>query len=178
MNSPRLYQRTNCVRELGFVGALVDNHLENERFYDDEHFWPVFEASQELDVPIYLHPTFASDTMLEHYKGNYDENVATALSGFGWGWNAETGLHILCLYCSGLFDRYPKLKIIIGHMRELLPFQLERIIRASRMWGRERGLREVLEEQYLDHDKWHICFGSSCLFAADYDDRSCPLQCR
>jgi predicted TIM-barrel fold metal-dependent hydrolase len=69
-----------CVRELGFVGALVDNHLENGRFYDDEHFWPVFEASQELDVPIYLHPTFASDTMLEHYKGNYDENIATALS--------------------------------------------------------------------------------------------------
>jgi len=132
-----------CVRELGFVGALVDNHLENGRFYDDEHFWPVFEASQELDVPIYLHPTFASDTMLEHYKGNYAENVATALSAFGWGWHAETGLHILRLYCSGLFDRYPKLKIIIGHMGELLPFQLERIVRASRMWGRERGLREV-----------------------------------
>ncbi|KAE9379311.1 putative 2-amino-3-carboxymuconate-6-semialdehyde decarboxylase, partial [Stipitochalara longipes BDJ] len=134
---------SRCVRELGFVGALVDNHLENGSFYDDENFWPVFETAQKLDVPIYLHSTFASDSMLEHYKGNYDDKVATALSAFGWGWHAETGLHILRLYCSGLFDRYPKLKIIIGHMGELLPFQLERIIRASRMWGRERGLREV-----------------------------------
>jgi len=76
---------SRCVRELGFVGALVDNHLEDGRFYDDEHFWPVFEAAQELDVPIYLHPTFASDSMLEHYKGNYDNKVATSLSAFWLG---------------------------------------------------------------------------------------------
>jgi predicted TIM-barrel fold metal-dependent hydrolase len=81
--------------------------------------------------------------MLGHYKGNYGEKSATALSAFGWGWHAETGLHILCLYCSGLFDRYPKLKIIIGHMGELLPFQIERVILSSRIWGRQRGLGEM-----------------------------------
>jgi predicted TIM-barrel fold metal-dependent hydrolase len=132
-----------CVKKFGFVGALVDNHL-NGQFYDDERFWPVFEKAQELDVVIYIHPSFASDSMMEYYKGNYDDSVAIALSAFGWAWHTETGLHILRLFASGLFDRFPKLKIVIGHMGEMLPFQLERIFPMSERWGkRERGLREV-----------------------------------
>lgn len=105
-----------CVTKLGFLGALVDNHLDGQ-FYDDEKFWPIFEKAEELDVPIYIHPTFASEEMLRHYKGNYDDNIALALSAFGWGWHSETGLHVLRLFASGLFDRYPKLKIVIGHVR-------------------------------------------------------------
>ncbi|KAF7596846.1 hypothetical protein BBP40_012446 [Aspergillus hancockii] len=135
-----------CVTELGFVGALVENHLEGH-FYDDERFWPVFEKAQDLDVPIYIHPTLASDSMMEHYKGNYDDSVALALSAFGWAWHTETGLHILRLFASGLFDRFPKLKIIIGHMGEMLPFQIERIFPISERWGhRERDLRTVWRE--------------------------------
>jgi predicted TIM-barrel fold metal-dependent hydrolase len=131
-----------CVKHHGFVGALVDNHL-NGQFYDDEHFWPVFEKAQALDVPIYIHPSFAADSMMEHFKGNYDDSVALALSAYGWSWHTETGLHILRLYASGLFDRFPKLKIVIGHMGEMLPFQLERCIGISGRWGKERGLRDV-----------------------------------
>ncbi|KAI9034806.1 amidohydrolase family protein [Aspergillus affinis] len=132
-----------CVTEFGFLGALVENHLDGE-FYDDERFWVVFEKAQQLDVPIYIHPTFASDSMLEHYKGNYDDSVALALSAYGWSWHAETGHHILRLFASGLFDRFPKLKIIIGHMGEMLPFQLDRVFAVSERWGqKERGLREV-----------------------------------
>ncbi|RDW89638.1 hypothetical protein BP6252_01670 [Coleophoma cylindrospora] len=131
-----------CVKKLGFVGALVDNHL-NGQFFDDERFWSVFEKAQELNVPIYIHPCFASDPMLEHYKGNYSDPVAISLSAFGWGWHTDTGLHILRLYASGLFDRFPKLKIVIGHMGEMLPFQIERIFAIAERWGRERSLREV-----------------------------------
>tara|TARA_R110002060_G_scaffold19554_1_gene26711 strand:- start:69 stop:1310 length:1242 start_codon:yes stop_codon:yes gene_type:complete len=153
-----------CVTKLGFLGALVDNHIEGQ-FYDDEKFWPIFEKAEELDVPIYIHPTFASDEMLEHYKGNYDDKIALALSAFGWGWHSETGLHILRLFSSGLFDRYPKLKIIIGHvsrndpsrkdsfenladvstqMGEMLPFQLDRCVSVSeRFNATKRSLREV-----------------------------------
>ncbi|KAJ9197916.1 hypothetical protein DTO166G4_2500 [Paecilomyces variotii] len=131
-----------CVRELGFVGALIDNTASGV-FYDDERFWTVFEKAQELDVPIYIHPTFAADGAMEHYRGNYDESIALALSAYGWGWHSETALHILKLYASGLFDRFPKIKIVIGHMGEMLPFQLERVITISQRWGRERGLREV-----------------------------------
>ncbi|KAE8352497.1 hypothetical protein BDV28DRAFT_148956 [Aspergillus coremiiformis] len=132
-----------CVTEFGFVGALVENHLDGQ-FYDDERFWPVFAKAQELNVPIYIHPTFASDSMMEHYKGNYNDSVALALSAFGWAWHTETGHHILRLFASGLFDHFPKLKIVIGHMGEMLPFQLDRIFSISERWGnRERGLREV-----------------------------------
>ena len=132
-----------CVKHHNFVGALVDNHLDGQ-FYDNERFWPVFEKAEELDVPIYIHPSFASEAMMEYYKGNYDDSVATALSAYGWAWHTETGLHVLRLFASGLFDRFPKLKIVIGHMGELLPFQLERVIGISERWGKkDRGLREV-----------------------------------
>jgi predicted TIM-barrel fold metal-dependent hydrolase len=134
---------TRCVQELGFVGALVENHVDGQ-FYDDERFWPVFETAQELDVPVYIHPCFPAENMVDYYKGNYDDSVAVALSAYGWSWHSETGLHILRLFASGLFDRFPRLKIVIGHMGELLPFQIERIIPGSQRWvKRERGLREV-----------------------------------
>ena len=129
-----------CVRDLRFVGALVDNHV-NGHFYDDERFWTVFEKAQELDIPMYIHPSFAVDN--EHYKGNYDDSIALALGAFGWGWHSETALSILKMFASGFFDRFPKAKIIIGHMGEMIPFQLERIITISDRWGRNRGFREV-----------------------------------
>ena len=136
-----------CVQKLGFVGALIDNHLPDGEFYDNERFWPVFAKAEELDVPIYIHPTFASEAMLEHhFKGNYGDSVALALSAFGWAWHAETGLHVLRLFAAGLFDRFPRLKIIIGHMGELLPFQIDRVIAVTERWGgdkRLRGLKEV-----------------------------------
>lgn len=135
-----------CVKELRFVGALVDNHLDGI-FYDDERFWPVFSRAQDLDVPIYIHPTFASDSMEEHYKGNYPDVVALELSAFGWGWHVETGHHILRLFAAGVFDRFPKLKVVIGHMGEMLPFQLDRCASASERWEKkQRGLRQVWRE--------------------------------
>lgn len=131
-----------CVKDLGFVGALVENHLKG-KFYDDQRYWSVFAKAQELDVPIYIHPTLASESMMEHYKGNYDDLVALALSSFAWGWHQETGLHILKLFASGLFDLYPTLKILIGHMGEMLPFQLDRIFQIAERFGRKRSLKEV-----------------------------------
>ncbi|EGX95963.1 2-amino-3-carboxymuconate-6-semialdehyde decarboxylase, putative [Cordyceps militaris CM01] len=135
-----------CVATLGFVGALLENHLDGV-FYDAEAYWPVFARAERLDVPLYIHPTFASDAMADHYQGNYPDSVALALSAFGWGWHAETGHHILRLFAAGLFDRFPKLKIVIGHMGEMLPFQLDRCIAISERWGaKERGLRQVWRE--------------------------------
>lgn len=137
-----------CVTSLGFVGALIENHLNGE-FYDAEKFWPVFAKAEALDVPLYIHPTFASDSMATHYEGNYPDSVALALSAFAWGWHAETGHHILRLFASGLFDKFPKLKIVIGHMGEMMPFQLDRCVAVSERWGgatKQRGLRDVWRE--------------------------------
>ncbi|GJC85582.1 decarboxylase orsB [Colletotrichum liriopes] len=135
-----------CVRELGFVGALVDAHVDGTH-YDDRRFWPVFVAAAELDVPIYLHPTFPSEGQLPTYEGNYDPGAARNLGSSGFGWHQETGLGVLKLFAAGLFDAVPGLKIIIGHFGEMLPFMMERVEKLSIRWGaRERNWRQVWEE--------------------------------
>ncbi|KAG2171609.1 hypothetical protein INT43_008335 [Umbelopsis isabellina] len=116
---------THCVNDLGFVGALITNHA-NGRFYDGEDYYPFWERAQALDVPIYLHPTNAWDDMMPIYRGDYSEQVAGILSTFGWGWHADTGLHFIKLFCSGTFDRFPKLKVVIGHNGEMVPCMLQR----------------------------------------------------
>lgn len=140
-----------CVNELGFVGALIDNNCEG-RFYDDPFFWPVFATAQELDVPIYLHPSYNEQTKPLLYDGNYPEAIAQTLSMYAWGWHSENAMHIIRLFAAGVFDRFPRLKIILGHMGEMLPFQLDRIIRiTSQQWPLagvklERHLRQVWDE--------------------------------
>lgn len=140
-----------CVRELGFVGALIDSNCEG-RFYDDPYFWPVFEAAEELDVPIYLHPSPNEQTKHLLYDGHYPESVAETLSQYAWGWHNETAVHFLRLFAAGLFDRYPRLKLVMGHLGEMLPFQLDRVEAiSSRQWPLlgvklERQLRQVWDE--------------------------------
>lgn len=142
-----------CIKDLNFSGVLISNHLDGQ-FYDDPKFWPVFAKAEELDIPIYLHPTFATEEELDvTYRGNYSEGIAKIISGRGWGWHTETGLHILRLFASGVFDVHPKLKIIIGHMGEMLPFQLDRIYPMTEGMGSggifghiKRGLRQVWKE--------------------------------
>lgn len=140
-----------CVEDLRFVGTLIDSNCEG-RFYDNHFFWPVFEAAAELDVPVYIHPSPNPQTKLLLYDGNYPDAVAESLSEYGWGWHNETAVHFLRLFAAGLFDRYPTLKIVLGHLGEMLPFQLDRIERITgRLWPHvghklERNLRQVWDE--------------------------------
>lgn len=82
---------------------------------------------------MYIHPSFAADK--EHYKGNYNDSIALALGAFGWGWHSETALNILKMFAGGFFDRFPKVKIIIGHMGEILS---QRTRQDSHLLGRFR----------------------------------------
>ncbi|KAK4947829.1 hypothetical protein LTR10_013337 [Elasticomyces elasticus] len=140
-----------CIKDLNFVGALIDNNC-NGRFYDDPFFWPVFETAQDLDVPIYLHPSYNDQTKALLFEGNYPDAIAQTLSMYAWGWHSENALHIIRLFAAGIFDKFPRLKLIIGHMGEMLPFQLDRIIRISgQQWPMaglklERQLRQVWDE--------------------------------
>lgn len=131
-----------CVKDLHFVGALVDNHVNGE-CYDNKRFWPVFQKAEELGVVMYIHPAFPDPDLSKHYKGNYDDRIGFDLGGGGWGWHSETALSLLKLYASGFFDQFPKSKIVVGHMGEMIPFQLERVITISETWGLKRGFREV-----------------------------------
>ena len=141
--SKELYR---SVQDLGFLGALIDSNTEG-KFYDDPFYWSVFEAAVDLDVPVYLHPNLNEQTKPLLYDGNYSASVATSLSRYGWGWHSETAIHFLRLFAAGLFDHYPKLKLVLGHLGEMTPYQLDRIQGITDpQWPTTRKLREVWDE--------------------------------
>ena len=114
-----------CVKTHRFPGVLV-NGTTDGLFLDDPRFLPVFEAAAHLRVPVYLHPAPPPETVDTAYFSGLPGETGQLLSIAGWGWHAETGLHTLRLIVSGLFDRFPDLQLIIGHMGEGLPYALAR----------------------------------------------------
>jgi 2,3-dihydroxybenzoate decarboxylase len=116
------------VRDLGFVGAMVNGH-SNGVYLDDPRYAPFWERMQALDVPLYLHP--GDSFALPHVLKGCDELLKPV-----WEWTTETATHFLRLIFSGVFDRHPRLKIILGHMGETLPFVLWRLdSRAAFIYG-------------------------------------------
>ena len=115
-----------CVNELGFCGALVNgfSQIEQEEsavYLDLRQYWPFWKIVHELDVPFYLHPRNPLPSMSQIYDGH------PWLLGPTWAFGQETAVHALRLMCSGLFDEYPDLNIILGHMGEGLPYSMWRI---------------------------------------------------
>jgi len=115
-----------CVKELGFRGALVNgfsqvNTPDNIVYYDLPQFDSFWAEVQNLDVPFYLHPRNPIASWGQIYDGH------PWLLGPTWAFGQETAVHALRLMASGLFDRYPKLQIILGHLGEGLPFSMWRI---------------------------------------------------
>jgi 5-carboxyvanillate decarboxylase len=108
-----------AVRRLGLNGIVINSHTRNE-YLDDEKFWPIFEAAASLGAPIYIHPRSPSAQMAQPYKRF---GLETGIYGF----QAETGLHAIRLICSGVFDRFPNLQIVLGHLGEGIPFWLWRV---------------------------------------------------
>ncbi len=109
------------IRDLGFVGALINGHT-NGRYLDDPSFDVLLGRAESLGVPIYIHPTDPPQPVSDVYYAPYDFALVPT-----WGWPVETGTHLLRLICAGVFDRHPNLKIIVGHMGELLPYCLTRL---------------------------------------------------
>lgn len=108
-----------AVNRLGMKGAIINSHTRGE-YLDDERFWPIFEAAEALDVPVYIHPQTPPKSMIEPF-------LARGLDGAIYGFGVETGLHMLRLIVSGVFDRFPKLKVVVGHLGEGIPYWLFRI---------------------------------------------------
>jgi 5-carboxyvanillate decarboxylase len=107
------------VRMLGLKGAIINSHTLGE-YLDDPRFWDIFAAAEALDVPIYLHPNTPS-------RGLIAPLLERGLDGAIYGFGVETGMHLLAIITSGAFDRFPRLKIVVGHLGEALPFWLFRI---------------------------------------------------
>ena len=115
------------VQEHGFKGAVINGHTQG-RYLDNQLFWPILECAESLQVPLYLHPAPPPQQVIEtYYTGNFAPEVASQLASPAWGWHIETAIHVLRLILSGVFDRYPNLQLVIGHLGEALPFMLPRL---------------------------------------------------
>jgi predicted TIM-barrel fold metal-dependent hydrolase len=142
---------TRCVKELGFLGALVNGFSQLGRadsavFYDLPQYRPLWATVQDLDVPFYLHPRLPLETRMQAYEGH------AWLAGSPWGFAVETSIHALRLMGSGLFDEYPKLNIILGHLGEAIPHGIwridNRIRRSSLSLKAQRPLASYLRENF------------------------------
>jgi predicted TIM-barrel fold metal-dependent hydrolase len=134
-----------CVRSLGFVGAMIHGHQQGE-FLDAKKYWPVWEAAEKLGVPIYLHPTLPHPDAVKAYFQGYEE-----LARAGWGFAVDTSCHFLRILFGGVFDAYPALKIILGHLGEGLPFAMHRLNAHTHAAAAHRGLKKTPLEYLRDN---------------------------
>ncbi|MFZ0607460.1 MAG: amidohydrolase family protein [Xanthobacteraceae bacterium] len=115
-----------AVKELGFLGAMVNGTTEG-RFLDDPRYDGLLAAAVELDVPVYIHPHIPPEPVRLAYFSSLPEGAARVLETAGWGWHSETAVHLLRMVVAGTLDKHPKLKLIVGHMGEMLPMMMARI---------------------------------------------------
>ena len=107
------------VNQLGIHSVVINSHTQGE-YLSDPKFWDIFAAAEAYDTPIYLHPNSLPKNMIEPFQ-------ECGLDGAIYGFGVETGLHAMRIITAGVFDRFPKLKMIIGHMGEALPFWMYRL---------------------------------------------------
>jgi predicted TIM-barrel fold metal-dependent hydrolase len=132
------------IKMLGFKGAMIKSNIRGE-YMDDKKYWPIFEKAEKLDVPIYLHPRQPSADMEKAYL-KYP-GMMSAMIGFG----ADVHLHVLRLMCSGLFDEFPRLRLIIGHMGETFPYLLWRIDNHFSRFEQYKKLKKKPSEYFRDN---------------------------
>jgi uncharacterized protein len=137
-----------AVTELGFHGALINGHTGG-RFLDDPRFAPILARAERLDLPLYLHPGIPPKAVREAYYDGLPGHLSFLLAIAGWGWHAETAVHVLRLVLSGTLDRYPRLQLIIGHMGEGLPAMLARCDQSMGAEA-ERFLKRPIGQTILD----------------------------
>ena len=133
-----------AIRTLKLNGFILNSHTYGE-YLDDQKYWAILEAAEGLDACIYIHPRAASDGL----KGPLqDYGMDSAM----WGYGVEVGTHVVRMMAAGVFDRFPKLKICIGHMGEAIPFWIWRInfmnTRAQAI-GRAPKTQLTMEEYFL-----------------------------
>jgi 2,3-dihydroxybenzoate decarboxylase len=146
-----------AVRELGLVGAMINGHT-NGQYLDDPALYPFWERAEALGAVIYLHPADPAAAMpvLEGTKG---------LKRAGWEWGVETGSHALRLVYAGLFDRFPRATLALGHLGETLPYLLHRFDSRAKFYGVKLG------RQPSDYIRDNIVVTISGMFSPE------PLAC-
>lgn len=167
-----------AVTELGFNGAMLYGRTR-ERHLDHHDFWPIFEAAEALGAPLYLHPQSPPPAVRAAYYSGLGDSVDAALATHGLGWHYDAGLQLLRLIFSGVFDRFPRLQVILGHWGEVMLFYLDRIDRMTGIANLARPVSEyvrsnvfvtpggVFSQRYL---RWalDVVGPDRIMFASDY----------
>jgi uncharacterized protein len=167
-----------AVTELGFNGAMLYGRTR-DRHLDNPDFWPIFEAAEALNAPLYLHPQSPPPAVRAAYYSGLGDGVDAALATHGLGWHYDAGLQMLRLILGGVLDRFPGVQLILGHWGEVMLFYLERIDRLTGIADLARPVSEyvrsnvfvtpggVFSERYL---QWSIDVvgPDRILFATDY----------
>lgn len=136
-----------CVKDLGFVGTMIHGQT-NGVFHDDKRFWPIYERAQALDVPVYFHPAFPNQAVYDAYYQDYVDDFPMVIRA-AWGYTVETATQAIRLVLSGAFDEFPRLKVILGHMGETLPFLMERIDESlSRPGHKPMSFRKIFSNNF------------------------------
>jgi 2,3-dihydroxybenzoate decarboxylase len=145
-----------CVK-MGFKGAMINGHSLGH-YLDERQFDPFWAKAEELGAPIYLHPA----DPVEQYAtyGDYNE-----IKRATWGWGVETGTHTLRMIFGGVFDRFPKALLLLGHLGESLPYMLWRIDSRAKLYGVE------LKREPSDYIRNNIAVTISGMYSPE------PLHC-
>lgn len=141
---------TRCVRKLGFKGAMLNGFTQKDKpdsaiYYDDPQFADFWATVADLDTPIYLHPRMQIPSRAQNYEGH------PWLMSAPWGFAVETSIHALRLCGSGIFDRHPSLRLVLGHLGENIPYGLDRMDQRMRFAPRGYKGRRLLGDYFRDH---------------------------
>lgn len=132
------------VTQLGFKGVMFQGHTNGE-YYDNQKFWVVWERAEALGVPIYIHIGNSIPEVLKLYEGHPE------LVGPAWGWGVEAATHALKLIGAGVFDAFPKVMVILGHLGETLPFLLGRLDEGYHMAVKPKALKKPFSQYIKDN---------------------------
>jgi predicted TIM-barrel fold metal-dependent hydrolase len=124
-----------CVKEHGFKAAMMHG-LANGVFLDHQKFWPIYARAEALDVPVYFHPSLPNAEVSRVYYDDYVKDFPTVARP-AWGYTVETATTAIRLALSGVFEKHPKLKVILGHLGETLPYLVWRIDQALKRPGQK-----------------------------------------
>ena len=169
-------------KEYGFVGTLISGRPQTGNvFLDDRMYDPIWEALTELDLPIYIHPNYTTAEACKSYYSNMGDELNCVLSTYGYGWHYEAGLQVVRMILTGVFERFPSLKVISGHWGEMVPYYLTRL---DQMFSPTvTGLKEAFSYYYkrnvyvtpsglYDNDALQYCVSKlgidHILFSADF----------
>lgn len=143
------HELRRCVLDMGFKGALIDNHTVDGKYFTGEAYDAMWQTFQDLDVPCYIHPTWPTKQQMDadFNDQNMPPGAVFHLSTSTWGWHSDVASHIIKLLAAEVFDRFPRLKIILGHFGEMIPFMLDRIDLFCRRWKKTgRMFKEMWSE--------------------------------